>query len=197
MDKDSRGKLIEVATELFAQKGFYAVSIREIAQKAEVNSALISYHFGGKEGLYQSVLEEQFFYLMAMLDKIRDAEHEPKERLKFFMKNMVKTHREKSFLWPLVHGELINPTDCFDSVIKKFVEKVVIFVGEALMEGQGKKIFREDLHPAFATLALAGTLNFYFIAQPMVNKIMPPTKERDEKYLEHTIAIYFEGIERR
>lgn len=49
---DARTRLIHAAVQLFAEKGYDAVGIREIAQAAEVNSAAVSYHFGGKEALY-------------------------------------------------------------------------------------------------------------------------------------------------
>ena len=62
--KKPRGKqqvtaaLIEACTELFAERGIKAVSIRDIASKANVNSALISRHFGGKDGLVEAALRE-------------------------------------------------------------------------------------------------------------------------------------------
>jgi AcrR family transcriptional regulator len=54
--QDARHRLIEVALLAFAEKGFDGVGIREIAQKAETNPAMIAYHFGNKDGLYEAVL---------------------------------------------------------------------------------------------------------------------------------------------
>ncbi|MEZ4873455.1 MAG: TetR family transcriptional regulator [Bdellovibrionales bacterium] len=51
----AREKLLKVALTLFSKKGYTAVSIREIADKANVNTANISYHFGGKFGLYREL----------------------------------------------------------------------------------------------------------------------------------------------
>ncbi len=48
---DAREKLLAAGTELFAAKGFAGVSIRQLAETAGVNSALISYYYGGKEKL--------------------------------------------------------------------------------------------------------------------------------------------------
>ncbi len=45
---------------LFAEKGFDGVGLREIAAKAQANSAMVAYHFGGKEGLYLAVLRAGF-----------------------------------------------------------------------------------------------------------------------------------------
>ena len=55
---DTKQKIMEKATELFAQNGFNGVSIRKIAQSAEVNLAAINYHFKSKAHLYVSILIE-------------------------------------------------------------------------------------------------------------------------------------------
>lgn len=54
---DTREKLKKVATQLFAEKGFYSTSIRDIAQKSKVNSSMISYYFKSKTGLFEEILK--------------------------------------------------------------------------------------------------------------------------------------------
>ena len=48
------------AEQLFAQKGFAAVSVREITAAADTNLAAINYHFGNKMNLYLSVFKERW-----------------------------------------------------------------------------------------------------------------------------------------
>lgn len=57
---DQRSQLIAAAIPLFAAKGLSGVNVREIARAAGVNPSQISYHFGGKEGLYAAVIRDQF-----------------------------------------------------------------------------------------------------------------------------------------
>ena len=52
----TRRALIEAATTVFAEHGYDAGSVRAITRKAKANQAAITYHFGGKEGLYREVL---------------------------------------------------------------------------------------------------------------------------------------------
>lgn len=54
-EETSREKLIQSAERLFADRGFDGVSVRDIANDAQVNSALIGYYFHGKEGLLAEV----------------------------------------------------------------------------------------------------------------------------------------------
>jgi AcrR family transcriptional regulator len=58
--QDTRHRLLMAAIQVFAQKGFDAAGIREIAQLAGANSALIHYHFGGKEGLCRAAIRFMF-----------------------------------------------------------------------------------------------------------------------------------------
>ena len=58
--QDTRRRLLEAAIVLFAEKGFDATGIREIATRAQANSAMVQYHFGGKEGLYLEVMRFTF-----------------------------------------------------------------------------------------------------------------------------------------
>jgi len=53
--ESSREKLIKSAERLFAERGFDGVSVRDIANNANVNSALVGYYFRGKEGLLAEV----------------------------------------------------------------------------------------------------------------------------------------------
>lgn len=48
-------KLLDSAEELFAQRGFYGVTTREVAKAASCDDALIYYHFGNKQGLFEEV----------------------------------------------------------------------------------------------------------------------------------------------
>ncbi len=60
MPQDTRTRLIESAILQFAAKGFDGTGIREIAKGAQANSALVTYHFCGKEGLYLEALKAIF-----------------------------------------------------------------------------------------------------------------------------------------
>lgn len=57
-DENSKQKILNAATKLFAHKGFDAVSVREICKEANANLCLISYHFGGKQELYNAIIDD-------------------------------------------------------------------------------------------------------------------------------------------
>ncbi len=68
--KERREQLLDIGRSLFAQKGFDATSVEEIAQKAGVSKPVVYEHFGGKEGLYAVVVDRE---MRALLDSITGA----------------------------------------------------------------------------------------------------------------------------
>jgi AcrR family transcriptional regulator len=56
---ERREQLITIARGLFAQKGYEATSVEEIANRAEVSKPVVYEHFGGKEGLYAVVVDRE------------------------------------------------------------------------------------------------------------------------------------------
>ncbi|MBB3035964.1 TetR family transcriptional regulator [Hoyosella subflava] len=56
---ERRNQLIEVAKSLFAERGYEATSVEEIAQRAQVSKPVVYEHFGGKEGIYAVVVDRE------------------------------------------------------------------------------------------------------------------------------------------
>lgn len=65
-----RQRILEMAEELFMQRGYRAVSIRDIAQACEVTNAALYYHFSGKDALFQEVMEK---YAYQLSERMRQA----------------------------------------------------------------------------------------------------------------------------
>jgi len=65
-----REQLLEVGRSLFAEKGFEATSVEEIAAKAGVSKPVVYEHFGGKEGLYAVIVDRE---MRSLLDRVEGA----------------------------------------------------------------------------------------------------------------------------
>lgn len=73
--KPRKDRILDAAEYLFARHGFYGVSVRDITKAAEVDVALVSYHFGGKRELFAAVFQRRAEQLnperLAMLENVR------------------------------------------------------------------------------------------------------------------------------
>ncbi len=84
-----REQLIRIARELFGAKGYDAVSIEEIASAAEVSKPVVYEHFGGKEGLYQVIVDREVTVLSDMLtSQMRPGLH-PREMLEHIVLSLL------------------------------------------------------------------------------------------------------------
>ena len=62
----TRNRILESATVLFAERGVGQTSVRDIAGKANVSLAMVSHYFGGKDGLYDACVQAMFAELGSM-----------------------------------------------------------------------------------------------------------------------------------
>ncbi len=64
---ERRTQLVEVGKQVFAELGYDAASVEEIAARAKVSKPIVYEHFGGKEGLYAVVVDRETARLLDMI----------------------------------------------------------------------------------------------------------------------------------
>ncbi|MFC3994809.1 TetR/AcrR family transcriptional regulator [Nocardiopsis sediminis] len=73
--KERREQLLDIGRELFAERGFDATSVEEIAARAGVSKPVVYEHFGGKEGIYAVVVDREMQKLLGMVGESLTADH--------------------------------------------------------------------------------------------------------------------------
>lgn len=68
----TKERLLQVAKELFAQKGFHGASTREITQRASTNLSSLYFHWQSKENLYLAVYRQLFQELTVLAQEVTD-----------------------------------------------------------------------------------------------------------------------------
>src|SRR5436190_15287396 len=72
-DRETRERLLRSAAQLFADRGFKRVTVRDICRAAKANVAAVNYHFGDKLGLYREVLQSAADAMRETNDAAREA----------------------------------------------------------------------------------------------------------------------------
>jgi TetR/AcrR family transcriptional regulator len=192
-DIDCRKNIISTAIPLFAAKGLNGVSVRELASAAGVNLSMISYYFGGKEGLYASVLKEQFA-ILGKLEEIEPTEIDTLQKFELYIRATVSRYRKNPYLLRFYTSELTNPTACFETIVKPAIKRVVQMLLDTFADGLSHEKFRDGLNPADTVLALAGMINFYFLLEPATAELVDHAPERDEELIRHIMDIFTRGV---
>jgi AcrR family transcriptional regulator len=78
--KARREQLLDIGRSLFAERGYEATSIEEVAIRAKVSKPIVYEHFGGKEGLYAVVVDREMRHLLEKVTSALTGGH-PRELL--------------------------------------------------------------------------------------------------------------------
>lgn len=196
VDKPTVCKIIQAATPLFAMKGVAGVSVKEVAEAAGVNVALISYYFGGKDNLYAFILETQLAKLDDSLNEIQQKESCPVEKIRQLARTLVLLHTENPYLDRLFYSEVVNPTKCFERYVLVAANKLFSFIKDCILEAQSQGKFRSELQPDFAAIALLKILNQSLITLFVILKEKVPTaRGLFEGYTMQALDIYLRGCQ--
>jgi len=153
--------IMEVAEKLFLQKGFDGTSIRDLSRAAGINIAMISYYFGSKENLLQSIVEKKANYTRMKLQEYNQMEHlSPMEKLT----HMVNFYADKILSYgayhQLLHKELNNDVRPeLKKMILSILQKNWVEIQKTITEGQQKGFFREDIDNMLVIMTIFGFLN--------------------------------------
>lgn len=197
MGSDSKTKLLETAMRLFAAHGYAAVSIRRIAEESGVNSALISYHFKGKEGLYRAVIENHAHLMTEFLATVRAERMAPCEVLRAYGRTMLRVHQVSPLFSRIIYRELLQTSPSLQRIVEAKIKPIFQELCNALREGVREAAFRADLDIEKTVLTLAGCINFYFVSRPITRKLIEQDDAFAAAYVEQALDIFLSGIERR
>jgi TetR/AcrR family transcriptional regulator, regulator of cefoperazone and chloramphenicol sensitivity len=131
-DDSTRNKLIEAGLDVFGSMGYEAATTRIIAKQAGVNLAAIPYHFGGKEGLYNAVMQYISDTIGArLLDNLKEDEQllaqqeasreslfkELEKALRALGRLMIDSEIDSRFS-SIIMREQLQPTSAFDRLFQ-------------------------------------------------------------------------------
>ena len=155
-------KILEIAEKLFSQKGFDGTSIREISATANVNVAMVSYYFGSKEKLLESLIVYRTSDLKNKLETIPDENSTVVEKIeKFISLYIQRIHDNIAFhhilLFEISSKKRAMDFESFTKIKKANIESLE----KIIFQGQSEGIFKKDINIAMIIPTILGTY-FYF-----------------------------------
>jgi AcrR family transcriptional regulator len=94
----TRERIIEAARELMIEFGVLEVSVADITHRAGVNVALVSYHFGGREGLMLSIAREDAKLALSDLARLSAADRPPTEKIRHHVTGVIHAYYKRPYL---------------------------------------------------------------------------------------------------
>ena len=138
----AKERLLGVAEQLFAERGFEGTSVRQLTAKADCNVAAINYHFGGKEQLYREIFVRHMDILRDLrinaIEKVmKKSNVSLEELLHAFVKSFIKpllNEKSSNSLLELMNREMLDPHLPRNLFVEKIVIPTFSVFGKALMQ---------------------------------------------------------------
>lgn len=92
-------QLLAIARRLFAQKGYDATSLRDIAEAARITKAALYYYFPNKDALYERVVIESMDSLLAEVQAAVARAHTPTEKVRAFLRASADSMEARRDQW--------------------------------------------------------------------------------------------------
>jgi AcrR family transcriptional regulator len=184
----TRAALLAAGAALFAESGFDGVPTAAVAARAGVNKALISYHFGGKRGLYQAILASGFAEMAKRLKAVEARSEDARQTLRGLLGAFAAV-RERRPDFPILFVREVLSRGIDPAVLPHLVE--ILGVTRRVAErGMRDGVFRR-IDPAAMHLALVGSLVFFLATEKarrraMAGRVLPRMPDFPEflRYIE-------------
>lgn len=195
--KHTRERILSVAEELYAERGFHGTSMRDVAAAAKLPLASTIYHFARKEKLYRAVLEGIAAELMHDLELAIGPARIKGDLVERFVAPVDELARALvrwSGTYPgrvrlLLRELLDNPTRVVKAArvpLGPFLEKAAAMIASGVKAG-----VLEPRTPETAVLHVVGGLHYVVASGPTVQRIVGAGRKRDIDARYHREALAF------
>jgi TetR/AcrR family transcriptional regulator len=166
----TRQSILDAGLRLFAERGFAGATIEQIAGRAGVNKALVSYYFGNKRGLQDAIHAEAFRHLEPRLQELRRSSGPVEERLRAFIDTLASL-AEANLDYPvmILRGLIEGEADSHEAFASRVLELNQI-LAEILQEGQRNGRLR-PVDPLTTQVNIVGSVLFFFATQSVRERL--------------------------
>ncbi len=192
---DPKQGILEAAIGLFAKKGFAGTGVREIAQQARVNVAMISYYFGSKRGILEAALDLFFRLYLEVAEEALAGDDPPEQKMRRFLRSIVILLRNNTDLARITFTELPFDMPEIAAFKAERVRKIAsLFQNKLLsaMEGRLPRPIRlEIVGPALSSMVVS-----HFLLRPVIEGAFKTSFDEEfyGQYAEEIADLLFYGV---
>ncbi|HEX2972701.1 MAG TPA: CerR family C-terminal domain-containing protein [Tepidisphaeraceae bacterium] len=174
-------KLIEAAGEVFAERGLHAATIKEITDRAGVNTAAINYHFSDKFELYAAVIRDALSRtpIAPSAEKLAGS---PEDRLRAFITDVIDDLYDPSRpAWQatLLAHEFAQPTAALDAVVEELIRPRADYLNNIIRDILGPHASEEQI--VTAGLSVSSPCFLYLYHREVIRRLHPHLLRDDNR----------------
>lgn len=193
----TRGAILEVAGQVFAERGYAEATSKEICERAGTNGAAVNYHFGGKESLYEQVLVEAHRQMVSLedLDAIVGSGKSPKGKLRAFFSLVLCSAARAPELWgiKIFLRELLAPSPSVDKLLATAVLPKIHAMRTLIQDATGLPAESPHVQRALV-LVVMPCIGLILFPEKLRSALLPATTADAEGLIDDMLTYTFSGL---
>lgn len=196
MDKynDKQIEIIQVAEKLFALDGFDGTSVRVIAANAHVNVAMISYYFGSKERLLESIVLYRINGLRLQLENLVAEDLSPIEKMDKIIEYYIQQVLSNMSIHQIIQNEISNKKRAFNLTAFTEVKKSnLALIKHIITEGQLQGLFKETVNAELIAPMIIGTVIYFNLNKAFYIDLLKISSDEDyDQYMKSEFTLHLQ-----
>ncbi len=195
---NSRGALLEAASQLMRELDTVEIGIIDIAARAGVNHAMIRYHFGSKEGLLMALLDRDVERRIRQMDRLFRMNVTATERMRVHLSGIVDTYYDIPYLNRLIQmlvrvAEPAHVRHIAEELLQPIANAQARIIAEGVASGEFRPIDPKLFY--FNTIGAAdGLYSNRFTLSAVFGGIPRADPQMHLRYRAQTVEILLKGL---
>ncbi|HEX8277319.1 MAG TPA: TetR family transcriptional regulator, partial [Segetibacter sp.] len=158
---EKQKQILSTAERLFSTKGFDGTSVRDIADDAGVNIAMISYYFGSKEKLMEALFEQRTTNIKVKVESLlQDNKSTPFEKVELLADDIItRIMNKQQFFKIMMCEQVINKNPVIMDLVYDLKKKNLEEFSKLIKDGQQKGVFKKNIDVLLLMNIVIGTVS--------------------------------------
>ena len=191
--------IIETAEGLFSKKGYEATTVRDIAEQAGVNIAMISYYFGSKEKLLEALFNHRLGNLKMRVEiLLKNDSLSPVQKMEILVdEHIERVVRHEGFYKIILCEQVINKNPAIIKTLLEIKKRNAELINEIIIDGQKKGAFKKNVDVILLMSTMVGTVIHGLINQPFYreyNELKKMPAKEFEEMMQKKLSVHVKKI---
>ena len=165
-------RILDAAEDLFAQKGYSATSLGDVADRVGIRSPSLYNHFRNKEALYEAVLERLLVEFSGPLMEMQQSTGLSQERVLAWLETIVRQHHANPNLARLLQHAALSGGPHTNEIIERLFSPMFRTPASEELEGDYfGQLSQMGLQP-WAVMAFNNLVMSYVTMAPMYRDLL-------------------------
>ena len=190
---DQRERILKAALKVFAQNGFYATRVSEIAKAAGVADGTIYLYFKNKDDVLITIFEEGIGRLLTILREVAESDEPFENRVTRIIELQLGLLEEQRDLAEVITVNLRQSSRLLKQYAAPLFMQYIEVIAGVVREGQEAGSFRRDLNPRVVARSLFGAIDAILLTWALGEGDPPALRKAGT----HCASLFLEGLRKR